>query len=95
MLDNFLKGTLILLALAIVTMAIRGVPVELVIAGPSSTSGIPLQISGVGGDGGRYELATATNGLGSVFVTRLDRWTGTIEVFFMDQNGKLVPADKK
>ena len=95
MLDKLLKCALILLALAIVSMTIRGVPVRLVIAGPSSSSGMPLQISGVGGDGARYELATATNALGSVFVTRLDKWTGTVQVFFLDQNGKLSPVDKK
>lgn len=95
MLDKILKVALILLAAALISMAVRGVPVELVIAGPSSSGGIPLDINGVGGGSGRYELATATNGVGTVFVTRMDRWTGTVEVFSMDQGGRLVPADKK
>jgi hypothetical protein len=95
MLDRILKGTLVLLAVTLIAVTVKGIPVQLVIAGPSSSSGIPLDISGGRSPGGRYQMATATNGLGTVFVTRMDTWTGTVEVFSMNIDGKLVPAEKK
>lgn len=94
MLDKVLKSALVLLAGALVAVAMQGVPVRLVIEGPSSSAGIPLHISGVGSESGRYEIATATSGGGTVFVTRMNRSTGTIEVFEIDMHGKLVPTDK-
>lgn len=96
MLDNVLKVALVLLAVVIIGWAWRGVPVEVVIAGPSSSSGgVPVSVSGVGGGRDRFDVATATNGVGTVFVTRVDKWTGDVEVFRMDLEGKLTPVDKK
>lgn len=96
MFDRLAKVALILAALALIKMAWTGLSIDLAIVGPSSSSGgIPLSVSGVGGDGGRFEVATATNGVGTVFVTRIDRWTGAVEVFALDADGRLVPVDKR
>lgn len=90
--DGALKGILVLIAVLLVALLLRGMTVRLTVAGESG-SDIPLFISG--GQQSQFELQTTTRPNGAIYITRLNKQQGTMEVFSLDDNGQLTPVDQK
>lgn len=96
MLDQGFKVLVLLIGVVLVAILWRGVPVQLQVIGPmSSSGGIPISVF-TAGDAQRYEMQAATDGTGTVVITRLDKMSGTIEVFELERIGrKLNPIVKR
>lgn len=91
MADKIFKGVAILLGILLLVVLWRGVPVRLSLL----NSGIPLHVSGISTpNNGEFEMVTVPYGPGG-YVLRLDRYTGKIDVFHLDDQGKLTPTDSK
>jgi hypothetical protein len=90
--DGALKGILLVIALLLVALLWRGITVRLTVAGESG-SDIPVFVTG--GQQAQFELQTATRPNGAMYITRLNKQQGTVEVFSLDDNGKLTPVDQQ
>lgn len=90
--DGVLKGLLALLAVLLIVLMWRGVTVRLVVRGDGSST-VPLHVAGVsGGSDGNFALQTVTRDNGAVYVTRMNKHTGELQVFFLDDQGNLQPV---
>lgn len=93
--DGVLKGLLALLAVLLIVLMWRGVTVRLVVRGEGSSS-VPLRVIGdFGGSDGNFALETVTRDNGAVYVTRMNKHTGELQVFFLDNQGNLQPVDQQ
>lgn len=94
-LTKWLLGAVVI-CLAILIWRI-GSPLQLQIVGPfqsGANSGIPLALNMSTPADARYDVEVATDNQG-VLITKVDKYTGSIEIYRVDADGKLKLSDRK
>jgi hypothetical protein len=74
-----------------------GSPLQLQIVGPfqsGGASGIPLALNMSTPADARYDVEVATDSQG-VLITKIDKYTGSLEIYRVDADGKLKLSDRK